>query len=149
MPGPAPQLDALRRERPDDKADWIILPALGREGDTPVWPLNWSGSPLEAREMVVWAQLWQTPQSVAWERNHSEWEVAFFVRRLVQAEGHSSSSQNATLVRQQMDSLGLTAPGMRSNRWKLSTDQLGERRLERPSLVPDRASSRNRVKKAA
>lgn len=37
--GPPPDPNALRRDRADDKAGWTLLPAMGREGDTPEWPL--------------------------------------------------------------------------------------------------------------
>lgn len=143
-PGPDPDPNALRRDRPGaDKDGWITLPAGGRDGDTPHWPL----ADQTTREAQVWAKLWCSPQAVAWEANHSEWEVAFFVRRLVQAEKVASSSNNATLVRQQMDSLGLTAPGMRANRWKLSTDELGTARLTREPLPDNKYSAKNRIKR--
>jgi hypothetical protein len=144
MPSPYPDPNALRRDKKSDEV-WTTLPAGGRQGDTPYWPLAGQSN----REAAVWAQLWQTPQAVMWEANHLEWEVAFFVRRLVQAEEHKSSSQNATLVRQQMDSLGLSMSGMRSNRWKLSTDELGEQRLRRDPLPDNKYSARSRIKRAA
>lgn len=137
--------NALRHDRsnvPSEKDGWITLPAEGRDGDTPHWPL----ADQTTREAAVWANLWQSPQAVAWEANHSEWEVAFFVRRLVQAEKVASSSNNATLVRQQMDSLGLTAPGMRANRWKLSDAQVGPRLVREP-LPDNKYSARNRIKR--
>lgn len=37
--GPPPDPDALRRDRPEDKAGWTILPAAGRQGAAPKWPL--------------------------------------------------------------------------------------------------------------
>lgn len=37
--GPPPDPNALRRERPEDKAGWTLLPASGRSGDVPLWPL--------------------------------------------------------------------------------------------------------------
>jgi hypothetical protein len=37
--GPPPDPNALRRDRKDDAA-WIILPAAGRQGDPPEWPLT-------------------------------------------------------------------------------------------------------------
>lgn len=37
--GPPPDPNALRRDRKEDKAGWTILPAEGRQGDLPVWPL--------------------------------------------------------------------------------------------------------------
>lgn len=37
--GPAPDENALRRDRPSDKAGWTVLPASGREAEAPGWPL--------------------------------------------------------------------------------------------------------------
>lgn len=37
--GPPPDPNALRRERPQDKAGWEMLPAEGRKGRPPDWPL--------------------------------------------------------------------------------------------------------------
>lgn len=37
--GPPPDPNALRRDRPSDKDGWTTLPAEGRKGRTPKWPL--------------------------------------------------------------------------------------------------------------
>lgn len=37
--GPPPDPNALRRDRPSDKAGWTILPANGYQGPLPKWPL--------------------------------------------------------------------------------------------------------------
>jgi hypothetical protein len=37
--GPPPDPNALRRDRPSDKAGWTILPASGYQGPLPRWPL--------------------------------------------------------------------------------------------------------------
>lgn len=37
--GPPPDPDALRRDRPEDKAGWTLLPAEGFRGPVPEWPL--------------------------------------------------------------------------------------------------------------
>lgn len=37
--GPPPDPTALRRDRPEDKESWTTLPAEGRQGDPPAWPL--------------------------------------------------------------------------------------------------------------
>ena len=37
--GPPPDPDALRRDRADDRSGWTLLPAEGRQGDTPEFPL--------------------------------------------------------------------------------------------------------------
>lgn len=38
--GPPPDPNALRRDRKEDKAGWTILPAEGRTGPLPEWPLG-------------------------------------------------------------------------------------------------------------
>lgn len=37
--GPPPDPNALRRDRPSDQATWTTLPAEGRTGEPPEWPL--------------------------------------------------------------------------------------------------------------
>ena len=61
MPGPAPKPDALRRRQNAPLANTVKLPSEGREGVTPDWPLS-------TVEPATWAELWTTPQAVAWER---------------------------------------------------------------------------------
>lgn len=112
--GPAPDPNALRRNR--DAADWITLPAAGRPGPPPEWPLT---RPTK-RELALWAKLWAKPQGVAWEALGQEIEVALYTRRLAAAERAGAPVAAGTLVRQLADSLGLTVPGMDRNRWKIS-----------------------------
>ena len=133
--GPPPDPNALRRNR---EGEWTTLPAEGRQGPEPRWPLAGEPTP---REAYVWRDMWRKPQAVMWEKNGQEYEVALFVRKLVEAEAPLASATLSTLVRQMMDSLGLTIPGMRANRWKLAEDELAERRDERRS-----GSSRSRLR---
>jgi hypothetical protein len=123
--GPPPDPNALSR----DASDWIVLPATGRQGNVPGWPLP---EPSD-RETHLWAKVWALPQAIVWEHQSQHLEVALYVRRLSQAEQHESSTQLGTLVRQMSDSLGITTPGMRANRWRIE-------KLEQP--VPAVAESR-------
>lgn len=52
-----------------------------------------------------------------WERNHLETEVALYVRSLAEAEKPKASTPLRTLVKQQMEFLGLSLPGLSRNRW--------------------------------
>lgn len=115
--GPAPDPNALRRER--DAGEWTILPAEGREGDAPDWPLTEA----DDREDEIWSALWAKPQALMWDRYGQELEVALYVRRLVESEGRGSLVNLGTLVRQMADSLGLTTPGMRANRWRIAAEE--------------------------
>lgn len=111
--GPAPDPNALARER--DEGEWSVLPATGREGPTPSWPLVDSID----RELDLWARLWKLPQALMWERFAQEHQVALYVRRCVESEERGSQVNLSTLVRQMADGLGLTTPGLRANRWRI------------------------------
>lgn len=132
--GPAPDPTALRRER--DAGEWTTLPAEGREGATPAWPLTEQ----TVREVELWERLWRMPQALMWERYGQEIEVALYVRRLSEAEELESRVNLSTLVRQMADSLGLTTPGMRANRWRVARDEVAERRESGPSTTGDAVS---------
>lgn len=111
--GPPPDPNALRRDR--DAGEWTILPAEGRPGDPPVWPMEEQSG----RESDLWEAFWRKPQALVWERLGQEFEVALYVRRLAEAEQPESSVALSTLVRQMADGLGLTTPGLRANRWRI------------------------------
>lgn len=145
--GPPPDPNALRRDRKDD-GEWLTLPAGGRDGEPPEWPLSVPVAPPELvlrheRELELWRSLWAKPQAVAWEKLGLEYEVGHLVRRMAEAEIPGSHTSTGTLVRQMMDSLGLTTPGLRSNRWKLSSDEVGQAREEKADRPP---SSRDRFR---
>lgn len=136
--GPAPDPNALRRDR--DAGEWTVLPADGRLGAMPDWPLMDES----VREAELWADLWRKPQAIMWERFGQDVEVALYVRRLTEAELMDSRVNLSTLVRQMADSLGLTTPGMRANRWRITADE-----PVRPAMTgrrPAVRSSRSRLK---
>lgn len=114
--GPPPDPNALRRNRPSDKAGWTMLPAEGRQGGPPAWPL----AGMTDREFEVWRDLWSKPQAVAWESLDQGYEVALFVRALAQAEAPDAKVELQRVVRQYLDSLGLSVQGMLRNRWKIA-----------------------------
>ncbi|WP_435849159.1 hypothetical protein [Streptomyces lavendulocolor] len=139
--GPAPDPEALRRER--DAGEWTILPFEGRQGATPNWPLSEQSD----REAVLWESLWCKPQALMWERYDQGLEVALYVRRLGEAEKPGSPVVLSTLVRQMADSLGLTTPGLRGNRWRIDRaaderDQVDDRRDSLPAPSSARARLR-------
>lgn len=137
--GPAPDPNSLRQERADVQAGWVTLPAAGRRGPVPEWPL---AAPLverelvdedgkksyevvldvdtEKRELLVWSRQWKRPQAIMWERNGQEEEVALYVRTLVAAEDAGAKANVRTLVKQQQEALGLSLPGLARNRWRIA-----------------------------
>src|SRR5690349_11466235 len=112
--GPAPDPHALRRER--DAGDWTVLPAEGRQGATPDWPL----SEQMIREAELWKQLWEKPQALMWERYGQELEVALYVRRFCEAEEIESKVNLSTLVRQMADSLDRKSTRLNSSHVEIS-----------------------------
>jgi hypothetical protein len=137
--GPAPDPSALRRER--EAGEWTILPAEGRPGEAPQWPLV----EMTGREEELWERLWSRPQALMWERYGQELEVALYVRRLGEAEQAGAFVGLSTLVRQMADSLGLTTPGMRANRWKITAEETAVAVPARPAARKRPASARSRL----
>lgn len=113
--GPAADPNALRRRSGSGGDDWLTLPRSGRSGRAPAWPL----SKANARERELWTRLWKSPQAVAWEQLLLLDQVALYCRRLAVAERPDATAAEATLARQLQDALGLSAPGLRSMRWKI------------------------------
>lgn len=136
--GPAPDPHALRRER--DSGEWTTLPAEGRKGRTPKWPLI---EPSD-RELELWRREWRRPQAIMWQRLGLEVEVALYVRRLVRAEVPGASVNLGTLVRQMQEALGLSLPGLHRNRWRIAADEVREKRE-----TPKTQSSRDRFQVVA
>lgn len=184
--GPPPKPAGERRRRNATIA-MTRLPAGGRKGELPNWPLlpdiatvarrdmarrqadelelallepdlkgraraaaqrkleaaqtsaNILDKELEAQQQAegeVWAELWATPQAVAWERLGWTREVAQYVRWKVRAElGDLDASKEA---RQLGDRLGLTPLAMLRLRWEVAPDEVAEQRQERTSRAKAR-----------
>ena len=135
--GPPPDPNALSRER--DAGEWVILPPSGRPGKPPPWPLTRAS----ARELALWARHWAKPQALMWERLGLEHEVAMYVRNLAEAEKAGAAVALRTLLRQMSDSLGLTTPGIRANRWKIEAARPATAPVE---ATPARKGARDRLR---
>jgi hypothetical protein len=117
-----------------------MLPAEGRQGDPPPWPLTRA----KARELAVWTEEWRRPQAVMWEQLGLEREVAMYVRSFVAAEQPSASVASRTLIRQQQEALGLSVPGMNRLRWTIGKAPAAQRQ-ERPTGT-EGAAMRDRLR---
>jgi len=135
--GPAPDPNALRRDRKSD-AEWTVLPAEGRKGKAPAFPLV---TPT-ARERALWVRFWKMPQAILWERNAQEFAVALHIRTLCEAEQFDAQANLRTLVRQQAGELLLTIPAMYAARVRIAQDEVAVKR----EALPVRASARDRLK---
>lgn len=117
MPGPAPKRHVRRRNA---RPDWRALPAAGRSGPPPAWPL---GTPRD-EERALWAELWATPQAVAWEELGWTRAVARYAVCVLAAEAPGAPTNLLSEVRQLEDRLGLSPMAMRRLQWEI--DGAGE-----------------------
>jgi hypothetical protein len=138
MPGPAPNPEARRRNA---RVGTVKLPAKGRQGDAPPWPVGWSPS---RRMDAIWSDLWATPQASAWERGTFTRVVARYVDCLVHLERDLDEIEDPKVyaalltaqtkllpeVRQLEDRLGLNPKAMRALLWEVAADELAEARAE-------------------
>lgn len=136
MPGPAPDPNALRRDRKDD-VSWTTLPSGVRSAAAPVWPLP----TVTERELELWVSYWAKPQSDLWKRNGQQHEVAIFVRRVAEVEKPDSPTTLGVLVQHQMDALLLTIPAMYKARVQIAADEIEKQRGKKVAV-----SSRERLK---
>jgi hypothetical protein len=91
-------------------------------------------------EAEVWADLWATPQAVAWERLGWLRDVAQYARHKVLAElGELDSAKEA---RQWSDRLGLSPMALLRLRWQIAADEVAEKRDQQPA----EKSARGRIK---
>ena len=97
-----------------------MLPAAGRQGPPPPWPLP--GAPLPD-ELDAWVALWATPQAVIWERGGCSRIVARYCRVMVRAE--EPDTQAAILAQASIleAHLGLGPKAMRALLWTIADDE--------------------------
>lgn len=134
-----------------------MLPSEGRKGNAPAWPLaKWrdmekskpadeqdaaGARKIDDRELVIWRQIWKTPQATQWDRLMWKHDVAMYVRMMVGGEtGNMKAAQEARFW---SDRLGLTPPSMLRNRWKIVTDEVAAKR-QATKAAPKAPSSRDR-----
>lgn len=103
------------------------MPAEGRQGRAPAWPLP---GRMRVGELEAWRGLWRTPQAVAWERLGWTRVVGRYCRVMVSAESNLDNKLLAE-ARQLEDRLGLTPKSMRLLLWTIVGDTVAERRAER------------------
>lgn len=140
--GPPPKPAHTRRRRNASIA-LTPLPADGRRGDAPEWPLG----PLPSRrytlrERDIWVALWGTPQAVMWERQKYPRIVARYVRFIVSLE-REFDPRMASEVRQLEDRLGLNPLALLRLRWEIPAKE--EQQSTGPTPAAEPARRRLRV----
>lgn len=77
-------------------------------------------------ERELWAELWATPQAVAWERLRWTREVAQYARWKAKAElGDLDASRESRMLG---DRLGLTPRSLQDLRWEIVEDEVTQQR---------------------
>lgn len=89
-----------------------ILPAAGRPGPAPDWPLT-------GKAPSSWDYLWSLPQALAWEQDRSHRTVARYARVLIQAEMTHAKGNVLAEARQLEDRLGLSPGAMLRLEWEI------------------------------
>ena len=136
MPGRPPSIDPVRRNA---RVGPLLLPAEGRSGPTPPWPLDCAPGSVGERELATWIELWRTPQSVQWEKLGWTRVVARYCRTLVGAEAMDKDCMAE--ARQLEDRLGLTPKSMRLLLWQIVEDEVAQQRAAKAT-----GDARGRIK---
>lgn len=132
MPNP-PKHDPVRKRGTGS----VSLPAEGRKGRPPKWPLG----ECEDGEAAAWTELWRTPQSVMWERLGWTRTVARYCRLMVRAESPKATPALLAQATALEDRLGLTPKSMRLLLWTITPNEVEEKRQEQNAT-----SARGRIK---
>ncbi|MHA7287116.1 phage terminase small subunit [Arthrobacter sp. MDT3-44] len=118
MPGPAPNPFARRKNA---RSGWTLLPADGRKGAAPEWPI---GRP-SAKQARLWASLWATPQAEAWEALGWTRVVARYADIVLACEKPEASAALMGEARQLEDRLGLSPMAMKRLQWVIDEASKG------------------------
>ena len=135
--GPAPDPNSGRSE----KRGWTDLPASGRTGEAPEWPLT-EPTP---RERVLWDRWWRKPEALIWEKDGSADYVALTVRMFAEAEVERASAENRKTVRMMMADLYLTRDAKDRAGFRVVGDEIATKRTEKQD-ADKKSSARGRMK---
>ena len=131
--GPAANENSERSDRRGFKL--TALPAEGYDGDAPAWPLEPAAN---ATERSYWEHAWRTPQACAWSMPSESWRiptVARWVRLSVRCDAPDAGAAHLGQLHRFADQIGMTTAGLAEMGWKVTVDELSERRDE-PATPP-------------
>lgn len=127
-----PKSNPVRR---NSRVGPLLLPAGGRKGPTPMWPLPGPASP---DELAYWSRLWQKPQAVVWAEQEIFDIVARYCRIAVAAVAADATAALMAQATSMEDRLGLTPRAMRMLLWQIAPDEVTGKRDERTEDVRTR-----------
>lgn len=121
------------------------LPAQGYDGEAPGFPLPNASE----RELIVWDQVWTTPQACAWSLPSEAWRVptvAMWVRVKVRCEGPEAGAALLGQLHRFADQIGMTTAGLAEMGWKVAVDETAAKRHEpTPAPAEDSDDPRDRL----
>lgn len=140
MPGPLPKSADKRTRRNSATFETVMLPAEGRTGPVPRWPLS-------GRTPAGWKALWRMPQAIMWEKAGCVHIVARMlrIRTLVEDPMYLEDITASALseLRLMEDRLGMSPKALRDLRWAIQEEQAEE---EPKEANPARGSRRARLR---
>lgn len=102
-----------------EAAGFVELPASGYSGKAPKFPFPDATD----RELAVWAEVWRSPQAVAWAGEPWRWPaVGMYVRVRVRSEDLDAGASLLAQLHRFADQVGMTPAGLRENGWTISQD---------------------------
>lgn len=139
MPGPAPKKNARRRNA---RPDWVTLPAAGRPGKPPKFPIpvppgkDGKRGQHPAGLADLWRELWASPHAVQWERLGWTRTVARYALLVLFSESAQRGSGKASEEARHMeDRLGLTPMAMKRLQWEVAEVAAAEPEADRSNVV--------------
>jgi len=134
-----PSHDPIRRNA---RTGPLNLPAEGRKGAPPKWPLDERMSPAEKS---AWAELWATPHAVAWEKLGWVRTVARYCRVMVAAEQPDAKAALLAQATALEDRLGLTPKAMRMLLWQIVPNEVADKRDQKAAAAAA-SNARGRIR---
>jgi hypothetical protein len=124
---------------------FTALPSEGSKRKPPTWPLMpHADSMTDALERNRWAEVWKSPQAVAWHAQRWSWlTVAHYVRISVNVETGGKAADVTAMIRL-ADQIGMTPAGLKENGWKIAEDQVAAKRAAKKAPAR-RPSARSRM----
>jgi hypothetical protein len=108
-----------QRRRRNASPGFIQIDPKGHVAEIPEWPLTISPSDeLAELEAARWAELWELPQAVEWERMRCYGDVALYVRTWVVASLGADAKLLAE-VRQLDAKIGVSPKAIQGLRWEI------------------------------
>jgi hypothetical protein len=96
------------------------LDAEGFKGDPPEFPLP----EVTAREAEIWAEVWRTPQAIAWRSESWRWRiVGMYVRISALCESPEVTGALVMQLHRYGDQIGMTPAGLKENGWAIGATE--------------------------